>query len=58
MVPVFQNVGERSTAKNYCPVILLSVVSKVFQKLVNNRIVDHLERCGFFCDFQYDFRSS
>ena len=46
VVPVFKNVGERSTAKNYRPVSLLSVVSKVFEKLVNNRIVDHLENCG------------
>ena len=30
VVPVFKNVGERSTAKNYCPVSLLSLVSKVF----------------------------
>ena len=44
-------VGERSTAKNYCPVSLLSVVSKVFEKLVNNRIVDHLEKRGLFSDF-------
>ena len=50
--------GERSTAKNYRLVSLLSVVSKVFEKLVNNRIVDHLEKCGLFCDFQYGFRSS
>ena len=57
MVPVFKNVGERSTAKNYCPVSLLSVVSKVFEKLVNNRIVGHLEKCGLFSDFQYGFRS-
>ena len=58
MVPVFKNVGERSTAKNYHPVSLLSVVSKVFEKLVNNMIVDHLEKCGLFSDFQYSFRSS
>ena len=57
VVPVFKNVGERSTAKNYHPVSL-SVVSKVFEKLVNNRIVDHLEKCGLFSDFQYGFRSS
>ena len=31
---------------------------KVFEKLVNNRIVDHLEKCGLFSDFQYNFRSS
>ena len=30
---------------------LLSVVSKVFEKLVNNRIVDHLEKCGIFSNF-------
>ena len=58
VVPVFKNVGERSTAKNYRPVSLLSVVSKVFEKLVNNRIVDHLEKCGLFSDFQFGFRSS
>ena len=58
VVPVFKNVGERSTAKNHHPVNLLSVVSKVFEKLVNNRIVDHLEKCGLFSDFQYGFRSS
>ena len=50
--------GERSTAKNYCPVSLLSVVSKVFEKRVNNRIVDHLEKRGLFSDFQYGFRFS
>ena len=58
VVPVFKNVGERSTAKNHRPVSLLSVVSKVFEKLVNNRIVDHLENEGLFSDFQYGFRSS
>ena len=42
VVPVFKNAGERPSAKNYRPVSLLSVVSKVFEKLVNKRIVDHL----------------
>ena len=58
MVPVFKNVGERSTAQNYRPVSLLSVVSKVFEKLVNNRIVHHVEKSGLFPDFQYCFRPS
>ena len=34
------------------------MISKVFEKLVNNRIVDHLEKCDLFSDFQYGFRSS
>ena len=36
---------------------LLSAVSKVFEKLVINRIVDRLEKCSLFSDFQYGFRS-
>ena len=48
VVLVFKDVGERSTARNYHTVSLLSVVSKVFEKLVNNGIVDHLEKCGLF----------
>ena len=48
VVCVFKNVGERPTAKNYRPVSLLSVVSKDFEKPVNNRIVDHLEKCRLF----------
>ena len=43
VVPAFKNVGERSTAKIYHPVSLLSVVTKVFEKLVNNSTVDHLQ---------------
>ena len=39
-------------------VSLFSLVSKVFRKLVNNRIVDHLEKYAIFSDFQYGFRSS
>ena len=58
MVPVFKNVGKKSTAKNYHPVSLLFVVTEVFEKLVKNRVVNHLEKCGLFSDFQYGFRSS
>ena len=37
MIPPFENVRERSAAKNYHPVSL-SGASKVFEKLVNNRL--------------------
>ena len=48
MVSVFKNVGERSAAKNYRPVSLLSVVGKVFEKTANIRTVDQLDKCGLF----------
>ena len=51
MVPVFKNDRERSMAKNYHTVSLLSVV-------LNDRLVNHLEKCGLLSNFQYGFRSS
>ena len=57
VVVVSKNVGERSTTKNYRPVSLLTVISSL-RKTCNNRIVDHLEKCGLFFYFHYGFRSS
>ena len=48
VVPVFNNVEERSTAKNYRLVSLLSVFSKVFEKVVKSRIVDHSQKRSIF----------
>ena len=45
-------------AKKYHPVSPLSVVSEFFEKLVNNTLVDHPEKCGFIFYFQYGFWSS
>ena len=39
VVAEFNIAGEGSTAKNYGPVSLLSVVSEPFEKLLNNRMV-------------------
>ena len=44
--------------KNCEPELSTTVVSKVFEKLVNNRIIDHLEKCGLFSDFHHGFSSS
>ena len=34
------------------------MASKVFEKPVNNKIAEHLEKSGFFSDFRFGFRSS
>ena len=54
MVPVFRKDGERCVTKNYHLVSLLSFFSKVFEKLVNNRVADHLEECDLFSNLQYN----
>ena len=56
-LPVFKNVLERSTTKNYRPVSLLPVASKIIEKLVSNRIVDHLEKFVLFPDLHFGFWS-
>ena len=48
----YQGISFHELVGNY------AVVNKVFGKHVNNRIVDHVEKCGLFFDFQYGFRSS
>ena len=58
LVAVFNSFGERSAAKNYRPVSLFSSVRRILEKLVNNRLADHLEKYGLFSDFQCGFRSS
>ena len=39
-------------------VFFLRLVKSLKNLEVYNRIVDHLEKCGFFSDFQYGMRSS
>ena len=51
VVPVFMNIGERSTEKNYHPASILSVVTKICTKLLNNKLVNHLQKSGFFLIF-------
>ena len=34
------------------------MVKNVFEKLVNDSLVDYLGKCGLLSDFQYGFRSS
>ena len=40
--------GKVLQLKSYHAISLLSVVSKVFEKLVNNRIFDDIDKCGLF----------
>ena len=44
---MFKNVGERSIAKNYRTVNLLSVATKVFVKLANNNVINNIGKQGF-----------
>ena len=52
VIPVFKNIGERSTVKNYHPVSLLSVVNKVFEKPVKMELLISWRNVAFFLIFR------
>ena len=56
--PVFKNAGEKSNPAQYRPISLLSVISKLFESVINKRILDHLNRNNLLSDVQYGFRSA
>ena len=57
VIPVFKNCGDRSNPRNYRPISLLPVMSKIFEAFINNALVNHLESNNLFSDSQYGFRS-
>lgn len=57
VVPVFKNSGERSDPKNYRPISLLSVISKIFESLINSSLTQHLDSNKLLSDHQYGFRA-
>ena len=56
VVAVINDAGERCEAKNYCLVSRLCVFSKVFEKLVINRHVDHLKIFHIISSFLSNIR--
>ena len=56
--PVFKNSGERTDPNKYRPVSLLSVISKLFEAVINLHLKRHLEKNGLLSDVQYGFRPS
>ena len=56
VVTVFENLEEERIATNYRPASLLPAVRETFEKLVNNRYVDHLKKLWPFLCFPVRFR--
>ncbi|CAG4986699.1 unnamed protein product [Colias eurytheme] len=55
VVPIYKG-GLKSEPTNYRPISLLSVLSKILEKLFNNRLVTYLERKSLLNDNQFGFR--
>lgn len=56
VIPVHKK-GVKSDYANYRPVSIIPVISKVLERLLNNRIVSYLEKCNLLSCNQYGFRA-
>ena len=57
ITPVFKK-GSRMEAKNYRPVALTSHIIKTFERVVRNKVVEHLEGNSVLNDSQHGFRKN
>ena len=56
VVPLFKK-GDKKEVSNYRPVSLTSLVGKILEKVIKNRICDFLEKNGLIMDSQHGFRT-
>ena len=57
ITPIFKN-GDRDKVNNYRPICTLSPLSKIFEKVINNRMVEFIEHNQIFSDTQFGFRKN
>ena len=57
ITPIFKS-GDKKKINNYRPVCSLSPISKIIEKVVNNRMVDFIEDQEIFSNTQFGFRKN
>ena len=54
ITPIFKD-GDRTDKSNYCPISVLVVISKLFEKLVFNQLYTYMKANGLFTSCQSGF---
>ena len=55
VVPIHKD-GPRDNVENYRPISLLSSFSKIYEKVMHNRVIEFLDQNGTLYEMQYGFR--
>ena len=57
VAPLFK-AGDRKDVNNYRPISVISIVAKVFERIVYNQLYAYLEEHSIICKCQSGFRST
>ena len=57
ITPIHKN-GDRSNPLNYRPISILTHLSKIFEKIINRRLVNFFEKYNILDKRQYGFRQN
>ena len=57
VTPIFKK-GDKSLASNYRPISLTSIVGKILESLIRDKIVEHLDKHRLINDSQHGFRKN
>lgn len=55
--PIYKN-GDRDSVNNYRPISILTSLSKILEKIINNRLINYLESQNILSNNQFGFRKN
>ena len=50
--------GDRSKPSNYRPVSLTPIIAKLFESIMNDKLIEHIENNGLISERQHGFRKN
>ena len=56
IIPIFKT-GEADIFTNYRPISILSSFSKIYERVLYNRLIEFIDKLEILCQYQFGFRS-
>ena len=55
LTPIFK-FGDKDNVGNYCPISIIPILSKVLEKIMHNRVYNHLDSKGLLYEKPFGFQ--